>query len=780
MARKTEAPPSNALTYQPESAHLECRMGGSDKVYNVELSQSEAGWTCDCYSGPRGSTLTHQKPKAENTDYETAKREFDKVVATKLKGHDGTHYSYAGGTSPAVASQGDPGAVAHAATATSLPSAGLSNCRGAVSAEVLFAPELLTRIDESEAERYEADDRYIFQNKEDADRLAVQVEDGKIFGYNKSGQAVALDTQLHAAIARLCELTGIERLLLDGEWEPIGLVAWDILEFWTNGQYQDMRPYPYRDRLALLETLFANVQAITGFSAANSLLHVVESARTTEAKRAMRSNRFTGDTKVREGICVKDLDAPYKPGRNGQHKKFKFEQSASLIVGPKPGRKATDGKRSVGLYIIDPDSRDHATWIETAWRDWWKSEMSWPNRIRFVCTAKVADRYAVPAIGSIVEVRYVAAYRATGGIEQPQLSWEGHDLKVRTDVRVEECTTGQLKYKTPASPESQVASPEEPAPDEPEPGDDGDDPKDWNYEVLNGDTNLSYPDWLEHKRAIAEDDAAATKEPGETEPRIVTVAAARLASGTYDHALQKEVGEGDIAKSYSGDTICAGKIRGVITLEGKPYVTTGMAGRGLTATGTEQASLWPLLTLAEWGNRPTTTYSEMTARANHGPDFPPFTYEGIKVKRGKLEFVMGPRSGEITAAADMPVHQHASRAEERVCEAEQEAIANGEEPEESELHGDDLCDLCHSSDVHVERTTYCGQTIGIECGCDEDSDGTCGNPECEECKKGGDDDADFADDGDGPEPDERGEPAPEPLKLASEPYPWHQASLFGG
>ena len=46
---------------------------------------------------------------------------------------------------------------------------------------------------------------------------------------------------------------------------------------------------------------------------------------------------------------------------------------------------------------------------------------------------------------------------------------------------------------------------------------------------------------------------------------------------------------------------------------------------------------------------------------------------------------------------------------------------------------DDLCDLCYSSGVTVERTTYCGKTIGQECGCDDaNEDGTCGNPGCEE------------------------------------------------
>lgn len=61
--------------------------------------------------------------------------------------------------------------------------------------------------------------------------------------------------------------------------------------------------------------------------------------------------------------------------------------------------------------------------------------------------------------------------------------------------------------------------------------------------------------------------------------------------------------------------------------------------------------------------------------------------------------------------------------------------------EEADDKGDDLCDLCMQSGVTSDRTTYCGKTIGIECGCDEENeDGKCGNPDCEECKRGNADD----------------------------------------
>lgn len=50
------------------------------------------------------------------------------------------------------------------------------------------------------------------------------------------------------------------------------------------------------------------------------------------------------------------------------------------------------------------------------------------------------------------------------------------------------------------------------------------------------------------------------------------------------------------------------------------------------------------------------------------------------------------------------------------------------------MYPDDVCDLCMSSEVNVNRTTPCGKTIGIECGCDDSHpDGKCNDLDCEDC-----------------------------------------------
>lgn len=61
-------------------------------------------------------------------------------------------------------------------------------------------------------------------------------------------------------------------------------------------------------------------------------------------------------------------------------------------------------------------------------------------------------------------------------------------------------------------------------------------------------------------------------------------------------------------------------------------------------------------------------------------------------------------------------------------------IPSENDDDEENEGADDVCDLCMTSGVHVQRTTYCGKTIGIECGCeDEHPKGDCGNESCEMC-----------------------------------------------
>ena len=76
----------------------------------------------------------------------------------------------------------------------------------------------------------------------------------------------------------------------------------------------------------------------------------------------------------------------------------------------------------------------------------------------------------------------------------------------------------------------------------------------------------------------------------------------------------------------------------------------------------------------------------------------------------------------------------------------------------------------------MDRTTYCGKSIGIECGCDEaNEEGTCGNPDCKDCTGAPDEDGD--EDYSEPEP-----PETETAVFTLAPTaaaPAQQLSLFG-
>lgn len=54
-----------------------------------------------------------------------------------------------------------------------------------------------------------------------------------------------------------------------------------------------------------------------------------------------------------------------------------------------------------------------------------------------------------------------------------------------------------------------------------------------------------------------------------------------FAYGTYDHELEKEIGEGPISKSYSADLIATnGKVRKPFRYQGHFWTATSLAGKG--------------------------------------------------------------------------------------------------------------------------------------------------------------------------------------------------------
>lgn len=267
-------------------------------------------------------------------------------------------------------------------------------------------PELLTPMEEPEALRLADDVSWWFQQKFDGRRLAVRKNSGGYSGINKLGQFIPVDSRLTEAL----DLVGAKDFLVDGEITDSCFHIWDLLD--VNGT--DLRVQPYEIRYVHLTRLFRGV---------HTALRVCETAMTPKAKRAFVKAMHDANA---EGFVCKNRYAEYAGGRAGQHYKCKFVATASFIVGPKPDKKADDGHRSIAVYLLDG------------------------NLPRFMGTVGVPDRYPLPRVEQIVEVRYLYCHPGPEG-KLIQAKYFG---KVRDDVEPTDCTVQQLKLK---------ASPEEPS-----------------------------------------------------------------------------------------------------------------------------------------------------------------------------------------------------------------------------------------------------------------------------------------------------------------------------
>src|ERR1035438_5040286 len=114
----------------------------------------------------------------------------------------------------------------------------------------------------------------------------------------------------------------------------------------------------------------------------------------------------------------------------------------------------------------------------------------------------------------------------------------------------------------------------------------------------------------------------------------IPVNPARLAWGRYDHARNRDTGEGDIHASYSADTIAtAGKIRKAFRWQAQLMVTVSLSGRG----GIEEAEAYQLIPPKAFTGTPT-SYAEKIGNAENAEaarNDPNGFYHGMKVKQGQ-------------------------------------------------------------------------------------------------------------------------------------------------
>ncbi len=339
--------------------------GSSDKVYQAVIKQEEKGFKVEFAYGRRGSTLKTGTKTSHPVTLDEAVKIKNKLIKSKqAKGY-----------------------IAQEAAAEGVVTSDLDSRSSGIICQ------LLNPVESHEVVHYITDDNYCAQRKYDGERQLVEHKDNANHAINRKGFYIATNEAISDTMTNIS--TG--NTVVDGESVCDSLMVFDLLI--VDGQ--DIRNQPYRQRLALLETLTREGGRIA----------CVDTAYTTDEKQRLFE---TLKNEGREGIVFKRLDAPYTAGRpasGGDQVKFKFYETCSVVVtGHNTNRRSVviegyQGKQSVplGNVTIPPNKQ-------------------------------------IPGEGTVIEVRYLYYY-AGGSLYQPQY------LKPRTDIDPVECQVNKLKVK---------------------------------------------------------------------------------------------------------------------------------------------------------------------------------------------------------------------------------------------------------------------------------------------------------------------------------------------
>jgi bifunctional non-homologous end joining protein LigD len=170
---------------------------------------------------------------------------------------------------------------------------------------------------------------------------------------------------------------------------------------------EDLRPLPYRDRFVSLMNL------VVAYKSHHQIHHIQLAGSYHKPKdKAVLLASLRAQNK--EGIVFKRLDAPYTAGRpnsGGSQLKHKFYATCSAVVAK------VNQQRSVEVRLMNCEG-----WIPAG-------------------NVTIPANFDVPQVGSVVEVRYLYAFKESGCLYQPTYLGE------RDDIAVGDCKTTQLKYK---------------------------------------------------------------------------------------------------------------------------------------------------------------------------------------------------------------------------------------------------------------------------------------------------------------------------------------------
>lgn len=260
-------------------------------------------------------------------------------------------------------------------------------------------PQLLNPVkSDDELEALLADDEWCLQEKMDGERRLISKVNGEWIGGNKKGVIVSLPAPLINALSR----GGFpEDSVLDGEIIGDVYHVFDVIR-WN----EPLIDFPFSTRR---EYLYEVEKAAGG----EDLIRVVQFHLWEAAKRAFFERAKAGNL---EGVVFKHDGGMYSAGRpnsGGSQLKYKFLESATVNVS-----KVNHGKRSVAFGVFD----EKKVFIKLG-------------------NVTIPPNQEIPEQGSIIEVRYLYAYKG-GSLYQPVY------LGPRSDQLIEDCTLSQLKFKS--------------------------------------------------------------------------------------------------------------------------------------------------------------------------------------------------------------------------------------------------------------------------------------------------------------------------------------------
>jgi bifunctional non-homologous end joining protein LigD len=253
--------------------------------------------------------------------------------------------------------------------------------------------QLLNPIAEDEVATCLDDDAWCAQEKFDGKRMQIRRTGNELVAVNRDGLSIGFP-QAYAAC--LAPVPG--DFVIDGESVGETFYAFDLLENASG----DLRGAAYRVRLNELQRQFGRL---------GPTIVVAETARGSSKRAFLHALKAAN----KEGIVFKHLDAEWSAGRpasGGTALKHKFWATCSCVVAK------VNARRSVELALDG----------------------------RFIGNVTVPPNHAIPAVGQVVEIRYLYVTGPGGSLYQPIY------LGVRDDVQVEDCTVERqrLKYKAAA------------------------------------------------------------------------------------------------------------------------------------------------------------------------------------------------------------------------------------------------------------------------------------------------------------------------------------------